>query len=233
MEKKPLLTESEYQFLYDLLIPIANRYDLHFSIKPHIFDFIEASDEEFKKYNVRHCDFLLYDKATTYPVMAIELDGDSHKGDKKRNRDISVDEIYAECKLKVIHWRTWSVDSDNKEDNSLEQTGRLHSSDTLRTDSHEKYCIYIHNRNAVRLELHLIATLIANYKYLRLPCNTDGCTGYYNICEKKDLSGFFIGCSVPGSCDSLQPSKACGNKWFNDLDDLRFNTSFLRGNVIK
>lgn len=55
----------------------------------------------------RHVDFLLCDKLMK-PVMAIELDGLSHKSKKSLERDNSIDTIYKDIKLPIKHVRVGS-----------------------------------------------------------------------------------------------------------------------------
>jgi hypothetical protein len=51
----------------------------------------------------RHVDFLICDRATTAPVLAIELDGKSHNGLSRQKRDQFVDELYKTINLQVEH----------------------------------------------------------------------------------------------------------------------------------
>jgi len=51
----------------------------------------------------RHVDFLICDLITTKPLLAIELDGPSHKNTNKIERDKFVNNLYNKIDLKVVH----------------------------------------------------------------------------------------------------------------------------------
>lgn len=51
----------------------------------------------------RHVDFLICDRATTKPFLAVELDGKSHQGEGRQERDRFVDELYKTIGLPIRH----------------------------------------------------------------------------------------------------------------------------------
>lgn len=55
------------------------------------------------KVNRKHFDFVICDKETLKPIMAIELDDKSHEEEARKERDEFVDALFTDLKFKVIH----------------------------------------------------------------------------------------------------------------------------------
>jgi hypothetical protein len=80
--------------------------------KVRIEDFVEVKQNGLEKnerwgfrgkIKSRHVDFLICDKATTKPLLAIELDGHSHKNYGRVKRDDFVNNLYKEIGLRIEH----------------------------------------------------------------------------------------------------------------------------------
>jgi hypothetical protein len=80
--------------------------------KVRIEDFVEAVHEGFDEKEVwgnrnriksRHIDFLICDFATTKPLLAIELDGNSHNRPDRLRRDSFVNKLYKDIEIRVEH----------------------------------------------------------------------------------------------------------------------------------
>jgi len=55
------------------------------------------------KINKKSVDFLLCDRRTASPVLAVELDGASHAGAARRNRDLWVDKMFQSAGMAIVH----------------------------------------------------------------------------------------------------------------------------------
>ena len=55
------------------------------------------------KVNRKHFDFVICDKETLKPIMAIELDDKSHEEEARKERDEFVDALFTDLNFKVIH----------------------------------------------------------------------------------------------------------------------------------
>lgn len=102
-----LLTNNELAF-YRALLPIATSKNLVIFSKVRIADLIKPAQKEnwqtaFNKIKSKHIDFVLCDKITTYPILAIELDDLSHQKPDRQQRDIFVDKAFASAGLPIIH----------------------------------------------------------------------------------------------------------------------------------
>jgi hypothetical protein len=78
--------------------------------KVRIEDFVETRNGDGKygargRIKSRHVDFLICDKVTTSPLLAIELDGGIHKTSSVHKRDLFIDELYQTIKLPIHHIR--------------------------------------------------------------------------------------------------------------------------------
>ena len=80
--------------------------------KVRIEDFVEVKQSGLEKnerwgfrgkIKSRHVDFLICDKATTRPLLTVELDGHSHKNYNQAKRDDFINNLYKEIGLKVEH----------------------------------------------------------------------------------------------------------------------------------
>ncbi len=64
------------------------------------------------KIQSKHVDFLLCDRKTSFPLVAIELDGESHRNYWRRKRDEFVDKVYKNANLPIIHIPTAHAQND-------------------------------------------------------------------------------------------------------------------------
>ena len=110
--KKCVLTNREKKF-YEVLKPVADKFNLTILIKIRLADFItcKAADKKvwqssFNKINSKHIDFLLCDEQLK-PGIAIELDDSTHDKEKRIERDKFVDAVYREIGLNIIHIRNY------------------------------------------------------------------------------------------------------------------------------
>jgi len=80
--------------------------------KVRIEDFVDTVHEGFDEKEVwgnrnriksRHVDFLICDLVTTKPILAIELDGNSHNRLDRRKRDDFINKLYSDIELRVEH----------------------------------------------------------------------------------------------------------------------------------
>lgn len=55
------------------------------------------------KVNRKHFDFIIADKETLKPLIAIELDDKSHEEDERKERDEFVDKLFLNLKFPVLH----------------------------------------------------------------------------------------------------------------------------------
>jgi len=110
-KKVRVMNESEQALFINLQKALG---DTHIVLsKVRIEDFVEVSKEKAHSYKnhwglrgrikSRHVDFLVCDRATTKPLLAIELDGKSHNGAQRQKRDDFVDELYKAIGLPIEH----------------------------------------------------------------------------------------------------------------------------------
>ncbi len=106
---KQFMDEYE-QDLFHTLTALYNDKYLIF-VKPRVEDVLRVKSGLTRKERFtlrahiksRHTDFLLCDRKTTEPIIAIELDGSSHNGNKRKKRDQMMDGIYASAGMVLIH----------------------------------------------------------------------------------------------------------------------------------
>ena len=103
-----LLTPAEKEFFVVLLEAVSDLY-LVFA-KVRLSDIVSVPKIENKRYyhffnkiQSKHVDFLLCDKETTEPILAIELDDSSHKKPRRRSRDLLVNAIFKSANLPILH----------------------------------------------------------------------------------------------------------------------------------
>lgn len=94
-KKKYILTKNEYYF-YKKLKGICDSYNLRVLVKTRLADIVEVDkskigNKEYMKYYTRiqskHIDFLVCNGDSLYPVVAIELDDNSHDNKDRQTRD--------------------------------------------------------------------------------------------------------------------------------------------------
>ncbi|MDP1814529.1 MAG: DUF2726 domain-containing protein [Leadbetterella sp.] len=110
-KKNRVMNESEQALFINLQKALG---DTHIVLsKVRIEDFVEVNKEKAHSYKnhwglrgrikSRHVDFLVCDRASTKPLLAIELDGKSHNGKQRQERDHFVDELYKAINLPIEH----------------------------------------------------------------------------------------------------------------------------------
>lgn len=104
-----LLTKAEMNF-YQVLKNIIDNDKQIICPKVRMIDIlwtktyrVENKLTFINKVNRKHFDFVVCDKETLKPLMAIELDDKSHEEEARKERDKFVDALFAELKFKVIH----------------------------------------------------------------------------------------------------------------------------------
>ena len=111
-----LLTQREIAF-YKALRPVLKKYNLGVAIKPRVADFIYVLPEHqgksfwtfFNRISQKHVDFLVCDRFSFAPLLAIELDDKTHITPAGKYRDAYVDEVYAAAGLKILHIYTYNA----------------------------------------------------------------------------------------------------------------------------
>ena len=109
LKKERVMNTSEQALYINLQKTLGDKFIILSKVR--IEDFVEVkSDLARNKFNglrnrikSRHVDFLICDLATTKPLLAIELDGASHKNIDRIERDKFVNNLYGEINLKVEH----------------------------------------------------------------------------------------------------------------------------------
>lgn len=106
---KPLLNYSEKEFYTTLENTVQNKYIILSKVRLwDILDIVRNQDKSTKavlrnKIQSKHVDFLLCDRKTFLPLIAIELDGESHKNYWRRKRDEFVNKVYKNANLPILH----------------------------------------------------------------------------------------------------------------------------------
>ena len=92
---------------------------VHFSLATLVKDYAPLTEEE-RKYArnpLTHVDFLLFNQMDKQPVLAIEVDGGSHKsGSKQAERDAKKNSILDKCAIPLLRLRT---DGNGEKENML------------------------------------------------------------------------------------------------------------------
>jgi hypothetical protein len=117
IKKRSVLSQSEYVFRKELMEKLKSTPYQLFS-KMRIIDFVDSKSREYKDVKeiwARHIDFLICDQ-NSGPVVAIELNGKSHLGQKVIDRDVAVSKIMAAAgiPLEVVNVGTsfeYAIDS--------------------------------------------------------------------------------------------------------------------------
>ena len=105
-KKDRVMNESEQALFINLQKTLGDRYVVLSKVR--IEDFVEATHGASGygargRIKSRHVDFLVCDRATTKPLLAVELDGKSHREEDQQKRDRFVDEIYRTIGLPIRH----------------------------------------------------------------------------------------------------------------------------------
>ena len=113
LKKEFFLTPAEKDFFHVLSAVVGSDY-LLFS-KARMSDLLylpKLSNRDYYHYQnkiqSKHVDFLLCDKESTKPMLAIELDDSSHLKASRISRDSFVDEIFESARLPILHIRASS-----------------------------------------------------------------------------------------------------------------------------
>ena len=119
-KRERVMNESEQALFINLQKVFGERYIVLSKVR--VEDFVEASRGDGwlgarGRIKARHVDFLICDRATTKPLLAIELDGNSHRNENRQKRDRFIDELYHSIDLPIQHIPVGS--------NFLEQTNAL------------------------------------------------------------------------------------------------------------
>ena len=100
---KPLLTPTEAIFHKCLVALSENR--VRIQCKPRladVFDHAKGDQGGFKKISQKHVDFLICRTDDWTPMLAIELDDDSHERKAVKNRDMFVNSLFASTGIPLI-----------------------------------------------------------------------------------------------------------------------------------
>jgi len=108
--KQRVLDDREQALFINLKKQLENKYIVLSKVR--IEDFVGVKNDNLKKnehfglrnrIKSRHVDFLICDLSTTKPLLAIELDGTSHKRYDRKERDRMLNKIYDDVNLRYIH----------------------------------------------------------------------------------------------------------------------------------
>ena len=104
-----LLTKAEMNF-YQVLKNVIDNEKQVICLKVRMIDVlwtktyrVENKQTFINKVNRKHFDFVICDKETLKPLMAIELDDKSHEEEARKERDEFVDALFTDLRFKVIH----------------------------------------------------------------------------------------------------------------------------------
>lgn len=104
-----LLTKAEMNF-YNVLKDVIDNEKQIICPKVRMIDVlwtktyrVENKLTFINKVNRKHFDFVICDKETLKPLMAIELDDKSHEEESRKERDEFVDALFTDLKFKVVH----------------------------------------------------------------------------------------------------------------------------------
>jgi uncharacterized protein DUF2726 len=100
-----LLSKAE-KYFYNILREVFSTYTI--LAKVRLADLVEANPHHpkwqinFNRIRSKHIDFVICD-AWLCPLVAVELDGSSHKRIDRQQRDDLVDRILEEVSLEIVH----------------------------------------------------------------------------------------------------------------------------------
>ncbi len=108
-QRKYLLTKNEYAF-YKTLKEIAEKLGLTILAKVRLADLVDVNSEAegkeklkyFAKIKSKHIDFMLCNKENLYPELLIELNDNSHKAEKRAERDDFVSRVLEKTGYKLL-----------------------------------------------------------------------------------------------------------------------------------
>lgn len=105
-KRNRVMNTSEHKLFEELQKVFSVEYIVLSKVR--IEDFVETRNGNGKygargRIKSRHVDFLICDKITTAPLLAIELDGGAHNKASVKERDSFVDELYRSISLPIHH----------------------------------------------------------------------------------------------------------------------------------
>lgn len=108
--KDSVLTEKEKE-AYKIIKEYCNNHELEVLIKIRLADFITTKRENkskdfytwFNKISAKHIDFLIVQKETFRPLMAIEVDDTTHNRKDRQQRDEFINKVYSKVGLPIYH----------------------------------------------------------------------------------------------------------------------------------
>jgi len=107
IKRSSVMSKSELLFLKTLEEVIDNKFLILSKIR--IADVLKVDKtgqyqvKYFNKITMKHVDFLICDKETAKPLLAIELDGSSHLLNSRIKRDLFVDNAFESAGLRLVH----------------------------------------------------------------------------------------------------------------------------------
>lgn len=106
-QKDRFLTMSEKKFFLMLTQWFRNEY--HVFPQIHLSSLFSINDSEKRKYSYlnkidrKSVDFVLFEKESMLPVIAIELDDYTHRFARRMKRDSFIDKVFEAARLPIIH----------------------------------------------------------------------------------------------------------------------------------
>lgn len=112
--KDSVLTEREKE-AYSIIKEYCNNHELEVLAKIRLADFITTKCENkskdfytwFNKISAKHIDFLIVQKETFRPQLAIEIDDTTHNRKDRQQRDEFINKVYSKVGLPIYH--CWSL----------------------------------------------------------------------------------------------------------------------------
>lgn len=99
-----LLTQGEFAFFDPLREIVSGRFELY--VKPSLVDVLGCRDHpRFREIAAMHVDFLLCDRKTLRPVLAIELDDRSHNSRSRVDADHLKEQLLAQRRIPLLRQR--------------------------------------------------------------------------------------------------------------------------------
>lgn len=107
IKKDYLMTKAEMSFFRVLESVIESEYYIVPQLTISKIVLTTAKGKNYYSYlskiNKKTVDFVLFDKKSFSPVMVIELDDNSHLEERRKQRDLFVDNVMKEIGLEIIH----------------------------------------------------------------------------------------------------------------------------------
>lgn len=104
--RKPFLLSKPEKYFYNVLREVFGNHTV--LAKVRLADLVEANrrhpnwQANFNRIRSKHIDFVICD-GWLCPLIAVELDGSSHKRVDRQQRDNLVDEILKKVSLQIVH----------------------------------------------------------------------------------------------------------------------------------